>query len=576
MISLVSGTYNRLKSLQAMIRSVRQSVGDLPYEIIIVDVGSTDGSREWLQSQEDVLLIEHEEPTGSAAAFQDGFSHAQGKYVVTLNDDIVVNDDTIRIAHDFLDRFPDVGQVAFAHMYQNRDNVDSQRRIVQKAFGYVYGQCCMTRKWLGDKVNWCWSDREKYVHYGWDNALSMKIWELGYRCVEHPECSVTDFEIEDVLRETFSKKMRDQRGHHTDTKLFTAVWKGRLPRPDRWIPASVDRILWLAARRQLRTLRFKATMLPGQPMRRAMIDAFAAYGPTWQVNRTTLVKKHGHQGFQRKALEIIDQWKPDLVLTQTARMHNAFLPGTFDEIRRRFPNVLLVNWEADPHVPLLPFHYQIAAAADFHFTISPDLIHDYERKGVYNVGFWPIGVEHEYLKERKRGPFSRDVVFLGSSYPNESYPEAKTRNDAVIALARSGLSLGLYGHGWKKFKLSAQYSGEQHEENAQIYAESKLALSVSQVSTLQYYTSDRLYNICGPGCPALVHRFKGMEGHGFVDGETCIVWDTVKEMVEKAKWYIAHDTERERIGRNGRELILSRHTWPHRVEEFFRLIGGLC
>lgn len=575
-VSLVSGTYNRIKSLQRMIGSVRKSVGTLEYEIVIVDVGSTDGSREWLREQPDVKLIEHPEPRGSATAFQDGFLHSTGEYVVTLNDDIKVNGNSVRVAAAFLDRFPDVGQVAFAHLYQNRPKTDPNRRVVQKAFGYVYGQCCMTRKWLGDLVGWCWSDEEHYVHYGWDNALSMKIWELGYRCVEHPDCSVTDWEIVDGIRKQFSDGMRDSRGVHPDTVRFMEVWKGRLPPPAQWIgnpytQSKAARVVWLAKRGNLRTLRFKATMLRRQPMRHALIDVFARYGPARQVNRTDLVARLGQDGFQDAAMQIIADWKPDLVLAQVAR-DNSFTPQTFLRIRKRFPNVLLVNWEADPHVPLTPFHFEIARAADYHFTISPDLIPIYASKGVYNVGYWPIGVEDEYLADFPRGDFKWDVVFLGSRYPDDSYPLAKLRTEVVETFFHNPkISLGLWGFGWKDLG-DIPYSGEAHAENADRYRRARLGLSISQVNTLEYYSSDRLYNIAATGCPPLVHRFKGMEEHGFVDGETCIVWNTIEEAVEKAQYYIEHEEERERIGAAARELMLRRHTWDRRVEEFFELI----
>ena len=58
MISLVSGTYNRLPLLKRMVASARQSAADLPLEIVLVDGGSTDGTIAWCKSQPDIVLIE--------------------------------------------------------------------------------------------------------------------------------------------------------------------------------------------------------------------------------------------------------------------------------------------------------------------------------------------------------------------------------------------------------------------------------------------------------------------------------------------------------------------------------------
>ena len=63
-----------------------------------------------------------------------------------------------------------------------------------------------------------------------------------------------------------------------------------------------------------------------------------------------------------------------------------------------------------------------------------------------------------------------------------------------------------------------------------------------------------------------------MEAHGFVDGQTCIVWDEPHDLLNLAKYYLEHDDEREAIGRRGRELTTTRHTWAERVIGLFEMI----
>ena len=98
-VSIVSGTYNRLPLLQLMVKSARQSAGDLTHEIIIVDGGSTDGTREWCKSQDDIVLIEHGELRGAIKAYNDGYARARGEYVVTGNDDITFDGQTFKLAY---------------------------------------------------------------------------------------------------------------------------------------------------------------------------------------------------------------------------------------------------------------------------------------------------------------------------------------------------------------------------------------------------------------------------------------------------------------------------------------------
>ncbi len=57
LISVVIGSYNRAKFLRLTIESLREELKSLPYETIIVDGGSTDGTLKWLIKQKDIITI---------------------------------------------------------------------------------------------------------------------------------------------------------------------------------------------------------------------------------------------------------------------------------------------------------------------------------------------------------------------------------------------------------------------------------------------------------------------------------------------------------------------------------------
>ena len=56
-ISIVLGSYNRLQVLKQAIKSIRNNGIAVPYEIIVIDGGSTDGSMAWLIKQKDIITI---------------------------------------------------------------------------------------------------------------------------------------------------------------------------------------------------------------------------------------------------------------------------------------------------------------------------------------------------------------------------------------------------------------------------------------------------------------------------------------------------------------------------------------
>ncbi len=567
----------RHRLLQNLVDSVRISAGDLKYRICVVDNNSQDGAREWMLAQDDIDYIDIGDPRGSKAAFQKGFENAPKdyKYVVTMNDDVTMGPDSLIAAYECLEKRPDVGQIAFRHSYQNRPGTSTNPRV-QGVYGYPYAQCGMTRKWLGDYVGWCGEDG--YVSYGWDNRLSLAIWELGYKVIALDPCIVIDYEHDDEHRQRWSRGLRLESGQHPDTRLFHSKWFGRLPLRARWVPkpsSLAQNVVDRAVAGQLRTMRFKSTMRAGQPMRSALISEFRKLGPAKQVDQTTLVTNLGMMQFQYRAVDLVKEYKPDLLLLQAQRINNV-LPATVSEIRAQCPNTLVINWDGDTHYPLEDFHFEIAKVCHLQLVVSPSLFEIYRDNGVRNIGYWPIGVEYEYLRAvREKEPSGPDVVFLGALYGEGKFPEAETRRDSVIALSKSGLSFAVYGGGWKRVGIESKYTGERHMHNARIYAKAGMSLSVSQTAELWGYSSDRLYNITCSGCPALMQAFPGMEDHGYVDGRTCISWVTIEEMLEKAKYYTEHKDEREAIARAGRDMARSRHTWEHRVEGLMTMLEDM-
>ncbi len=87
--SIVIVTYNEIGFTRQCLDSIRL-LTDEPYEIIVVDNGSTDGTVEYLRAMGDVRLIENDSNRGFPAAANQGMAVAAGKQVLLLNNDVVV------------------------------------------------------------------------------------------------------------------------------------------------------------------------------------------------------------------------------------------------------------------------------------------------------------------------------------------------------------------------------------------------------------------------------------------------------------------------------------------------------
>jgi len=92
-VSFIIPLFNCLPLTQAMLHSLRATVPrDLAHEIILVDDGSTDGTREWLKSlaTPQVQVVLNPENLGYAASNNRGAALARGKFLALLNNDLVL------------------------------------------------------------------------------------------------------------------------------------------------------------------------------------------------------------------------------------------------------------------------------------------------------------------------------------------------------------------------------------------------------------------------------------------------------------------------------------------------------
>ena len=109
-LSVVIPVFNEVATLEKVIERVRDT--GLRQEIILVDDGSTDGTRELLedlQDQQDLKIFLHESNQGKGAALITGFSEATGDVVVIQDADMEYNPEEFHwLLHPILDGRADV------------------------------------------------------------------------------------------------------------------------------------------------------------------------------------------------------------------------------------------------------------------------------------------------------------------------------------------------------------------------------------------------------------------------------------------------------------------------------------
>ncbi|TVR78435.1 MAG: glycosyltransferase [Chitinophagaceae bacterium] len=109
-LSVIIVNYNVKYFLEQLLHSLERACNDISSEIFVVDNASSDESVKMLKSKfPDVICIENKENLGFSKANNQAIRLAKGEYVLLLNPDTVVSEDTFKKSIAFMDDHPDAG-----------------------------------------------------------------------------------------------------------------------------------------------------------------------------------------------------------------------------------------------------------------------------------------------------------------------------------------------------------------------------------------------------------------------------------------------------------------------------------
>lgn len=227
-VSIVIPTFNRFGRLKRCVETIRDNVTH-PSEVIVVDGGSADGTRQWLSEQGDLRVILESQREGAVRAFNKGFRTATGHYLMWLNDDAFPLPGAVEGAVAMIERadLDDVGMVAFYHNWQSERNVldrvdrDGETYELCHVRGYPYANFGLLRRSLLQRIGYA---DERFYFFGFDPDLSLKVQvNEGLKVIGCRRSLIHHDEHHD------ERKLADlAKGEEDNAKLF-AKW--RLPDP---------------------------------------------------------------------------------------------------------------------------------------------------------------------------------------------------------------------------------------------------------------------------------------------------------------------------------------------------------
>lgn len=232
-LSIVVVNYNVKFFIEQCLYSVQRAIEDIETEVFVVDNNSVDGSCELIKEKFPwVKLIENKNNVGFSKANNQALKNAVGEYVLLLNPDTIVQEETFRSIIKFMDAHPQGGGLGVKmidgkghFLPESKRGVPTPMVAFYKMFGLakifprskVFGQYHLSyldkdeiheieilsgafmfmRKSVLDEIGYL---DEDYFMYGEDIDLSYRIIKAGYKNYYYPETTIIHYKGESTKK----------------------------------------------------------------------------------------------------------------------------------------------------------------------------------------------------------------------------------------------------------------------------------------------------------------------------------------------------------------------------------------
>ena len=204
-LTVVIVSYNVRYYLEQCIVSVQRAAQDIDYEIYVVDNDSRDDTVRYVTKRfrDEVNLVESQHNLGFARANNIAIRQSESEYVLLLNPDTFISEDSLRQVITFMDEHPKAGGVGVKMFNSNATIARESRRglptpwvSLQKMMGFsrryylsdlpwdqpaqievMSGAFCMLRRDVLNKIGLLDKD---FFMYGEDIDLSYRILKGGF------------------------------------------------------------------------------------------------------------------------------------------------------------------------------------------------------------------------------------------------------------------------------------------------------------------------------------------------------------------------------------------------------------
>ncbi len=287
----------------------------------------------------------------------------------------------------------------------------------------------------------------------------------------------------------------------------------------------------------------------------------------------------GRKAMNLELLEMIKDECPAITLFVPYK--DEFIPEMVDEMNK-YTNTVGYFFDDTWRIVYSQFW---AGYFKFVTTSSVNGINRWRDRGCNNFLYSPFACNHELLKKTDV-PKKYDVSFVGGYHPYRAWVFRKLR--------KAGIDVHVWGFGWKtgpldmadminvfnQSKINLNLSNNESFdlrfvlnfsrpilETLRVVKKTYLSLVKSDAKTIEMVKA-RHFEINSCGGFQLSFYVEGLEQHYRI-GEEIAIFQSTDEIIEKVKYYLKNENEREEIAKIGYKRTLEDHTLQQRFKKLF-------
>lgn len=252
----------------------------------------------------------------------------------------------------------------------------------------------------------------------------------------------------------------------------------------------------------------------------------------------------------------------------------------------RFDLSLWVDWGEDALKGVLPYEPLIPPRPSAYWASDTHLGYDYRAE-------WAKHFDHVFVAQRDDAARMR-AVWLPHAVEPQAYNPAGTYARSTEEALRFGQvqrlkrwDLSFVGHLndptrvdaldrlFREFPNSwwgSMRTGRVFERAADVYTQSRIVFN----HAINHDLNMRVFEALATRSCLLTPEVPGQHELGLEDGVHLVTYRDLDEAVEKARYYLAHEDERERIAVAGYHEVIAKHTFARRVTRILEVTGILA